>query len=549
MDAQQQQQQQQVVMKRTQKMESTDVASNYTAVSNPRSASVSRTQAGFSSGGSSSHVSRAHRSRRASLEADIPDIKNVVEARGRSKKEMQELNERLGSYIEKTRYLQAQNKKLKDELSGLKARWGKETEKIRQMYDVELKQLRRLLDDAERMKGEKDAKLASLDSYNKDMRDQLNDSNNQNEHCNEKIDRLNHELADRDGEIALLRRRLAHLEDEKGRVKQQLIKMKDDIARLHTDLDAETAARIGAQTENQTLREELEFLKRVHDQELKELYVLIKRDEDDSREFWKTELGQAIHEIQKEYDDKVDTVRVELEAIYMNKFRDLAKNQNHGTSESAYFKEENKKIKDTMAELRKKIADLQARNDTLERMLEDIQRESESERRRHAEEQERLEKELTGTEADLRRVLNELQALLDAKISLELEIAAYKKLLDAEGIALEKIDSISRQSSFRNTEKPTVSMEQRVERRSEQQEIRGSGYSQQQQIVGSKNVVYGTTTSSSYEMRGGGGGGGGGIGSISGSSTEIRRAVPPSSSPYRHQQQQQVYSTPSGTNI
>ena len=71
-----------------------------------------------------------------------------------------------------TRYLQAQNKKLKDELNGLKNRWGKETEKIRQMYDVELKQLRRLLDDAERLKGEKDARISSLDSHNKDMREQ-----------------------------------------------------------------------------------------------------------------------------------------------------------------------------------------------------------------------------------------------------------------------------------------------------------------------------------------------------------------------------------------
>uniref|UniRef100_A0A1I8F2R9 IF rod domain-containing protein n=1 Tax=Macrostomum lignano TaxID=282301 RepID=A0A1I8F2R9_9PLAT len=393
------------------KMEMTDVASNYTAVSNPRQAMVSRTQ-----GSSSVHYSsKTSRSRRASLEADIPGYSTRDPLPAGSEQEAQGRAGRLESALGQG-----------DRENPSNVRRGAEAAP-------------RLLDDAERMKGEKDAKLASLDAYNKDMRA----SNNQNESCNEKIDRQNHELSDRDGEIALLRRRLAQLEGEKTRVKQQMIKMKEDLARLHTDLDAETATRIGAQTENQTLKEELEFLKRVHDQEIKELYVLVKKDEDESREFWKTELGQAIHEIQKEYDDKVDLLR------------ELAKNNNQGTSETTYLKEENKKMKDMMAELRKKIADQQARNDSLERMIEELQREHEVERRRHSEEQERLGKELTNTETDLRRVLNELQALLDAKISLELEIAAYRKLLDAEGVAMEKVENISRQGSFRTTEKPT----------------------------------------------------------------------------------------------
>ena len=50
---------------------------------------------------------------------------NVVkESRQKEKKDMQDLNERFASYIEKVRFLEAQNRRLADELDKLKAKWG-----------------------------------------------------------------------------------------------------------------------------------------------------------------------------------------------------------------------------------------------------------------------------------------------------------------------------------------------------------------------------------------------------------------------------------------
>lgn len=50
---------------------------------------------------------------------------------------------------------------------------------------------------------------------------------------------------------------------------------------------------------------------------MKELQALAYRDStSEHREFWKSEMSQALREIQDAYDGKLGTMRTELEAYY-----------------------------------------------------------------------------------------------------------------------------------------------------------------------------------------------------------------------------------------
>ena len=52
-------------------------------------------------------------------------------------------------------------------------------------------------------------------------------------------------------------------------------------------------------------------------QELKELAALAYRDTTkENRDFWKNEMGNALREIQATYDEKLDTMRNELDQYY-----------------------------------------------------------------------------------------------------------------------------------------------------------------------------------------------------------------------------------------
>jgi intermediate filament protein if len=97
-------------------------------------------------------------------------VANVKNDREKEKKDMQDLNERLGGYIEKVRFLEAQNRKLVDELDKLKQKWGKETGAIKAMYQAELDEARKLLDEAEKEKARLEIKCASLEEQIEELR-------------------------------------------------------------------------------------------------------------------------------------------------------------------------------------------------------------------------------------------------------------------------------------------------------------------------------------------------------------------------------------------
>ena len=52
---------------------------------------------------------------------------------------------------------------------------------------------------------------------------------------------------------------------------------------------------------------------------MKELAALAYRDTAPDRDYWKNEMAQAIREIQQMYDDKMDSMKLELENYYTSK--------------------------------------------------------------------------------------------------------------------------------------------------------------------------------------------------------------------------------------
>ena len=159
---------------------STEGLNQYRPVIAPRNLVIQRTMAG-SLGGASGGSSRTYSVERSSgmgygapsgAYANVTNtgVTAVKTSREREKKDMQDLNERFASYIEKVRFLEAQNRRLADELEKLKAKWGKETTQIKAMYQAELDEARKCLDDADKEKARLEIRCASLEEQLEELR-------------------------------------------------------------------------------------------------------------------------------------------------------------------------------------------------------------------------------------------------------------------------------------------------------------------------------------------------------------------------------------------
>jgi len=446
----------------------------YRSLIAPRTTIIQRTSYGPSYGSNNSKMSQSvQRSHAYNMMAAAPagaygnmtshGVNSVKTSRDKEKKDMQDLNERFASYIEKVRFLEAQNRKLADELDKLKSKWGKETTAIKAMYQAELDEARRLLDDAEKEKARLEIRATSLEEQIEEMRAQLEDLKNARAQDRDTIASQNQQLSEYEAEISVLRRRIEQLENDRERDKREITRLTEALNRARVDLDNETLAHIDAENRRQTLEEELEFLKQVHEQEMKELAALAYRDTtQENREFWKNEMGNALREIQATYDEKLDSMRGELETYYNLKIQEFRTGATRQNMETVHSKEESKRLRNSISDLRSKLAELEARNAQLEKELEVQRRDFEEREREFESENTELKNEVVKLRAEMEAILKELQDLMDTKLGLELEIAAYRKLLEGEEnrVGLRQVveSMINTQSSSYSSQSQSQSM-------------------------------------------------------------------------------------------
>lgn len=359
-------------------------------------------------------------------------VTNFKGTREHEKKEMQNLNERLAGYIEKMHYKDAEIQRLAAENEALRNRKTEDLQPIRDMYEGELEQARRVIDEMSAKQGVAEAKVEGLQDEIARLNDLIVTYESQAKDYRKKLGAMDAQIGELEGELASLRARMNSREDEGDKQRALIAKYQDQIRAMRMDLDSSTAAHIEAECAAQTKTEEAAFYKDLLDQleMMKPEPITIKGM--DAAEFWQSSMKKALREIQQAADEKVDLIQQDCEAKMSAQMSTMQAGNVRDTMQAGAAKEEVSRLKTQLAESRagyaqmaSKLAALQAAHDELARELAAKETEMDSMQLKY-------ESQLTTLTQELDSVMTQLQVLMDAKLSLELEIACYKKLLEGE---------------------------------------------------------------------------------------------------------------------
>ncbi|NXA82062.1 K2C75 protein, partial [Thryothorus ludovicianus] len=320
---------------------------------------------------------------------------NIQQVRKDEKEQIKTLNNKFASFIDKVRFLEQQNKVLETKWTLLQEQGQKNNSSksnLDPLFEAYINNLRRQLANLLNERGRMDGEL-------KNMQDLVEDFKNKYE------EEINRRTA-----------------------------AENEFVVLKKDVDAAYMNKVELEAKVDALSDELNFLRALYDAELAQLSAQVSDTAvilsmDNNRDL---DLSSIIAEVKAQYEDIANRSRAEAEAWYQTKFEELQATAGKHGDDLRNTKGEISELNRLIQRIRAEIENTRNQCATLQTAIGDSEERGELALKDAKAKMIDLEDALQKAKADMARQLREYQELMNVKLALDIEIATYRKLLEGE---------------------------------------------------------------------------------------------------------------------